>query len=580
MIFKEVERAAHLFVEIASGRAVNPTATHPAQFSHQSLDEIEKGYYLQLNRTLESRNEDASEDQDIWLGIVKLVANEWRHRLSKLKSFEDFRYLHSDKVSDWDPQMDKVPPVVMALWDNLYGQMKKRGEGDIFRMWGQDDESVYLFHLTLTLHAISDLACVGWGIRRLDDRIDPSAAKAMAKNLLSRNGTLSSIHPSRARILPKRHTPEFGITLRSVSSKMCYHRSSVNIQWYPNGPRIRSVLGKPRDADGNPSTTSDGHLSVLLLPWPLVVRTQDYDVTRSPDVRRAACSLNTGMFRFCPDEEDASIVRAELVEALAAAKEETHDVHMVVLPELALSEARLDTVEEILKQASVPAYITGVRTGGRGTTPFGNSLCAGLLNSDGVWHRQWQKKHHPWFLNAEQIVRYGLGAVLHPQHLWQEDIPIERREVTFLNLGDDLTICPLICEDLARQDPVSDVIRSVGPSLVVALLLDGPQVKNRWPGRYASVLSDDPGCAVLTLTAHGMVRRYRTGSHAKSNAIAFWCDRQGYAEEIALETGSRGVLLTLAIERVLERTVDGRDDSENLTYSLTFGGTHQVGARK
>ena len=49
--------------------------------------------------------------------------------------------------------------------------------------------------------------------------------------------------------------------------------------------------------------------------------------------------------------------------------------------------------------------------------------------------------------------------------------------------------------DLAQPDPVASIIRQVGPSLVIGLLLDGPQLAERWPARYASVFADDPGCA-------------------------------------------------------------------------------------
>src|SRR5687768_17746605 len=37
----------------------------------------------------------------------------------------------------------------------------------------------------------------------------------------------------------------------------------------------------------------------------------------------------------------------------------------------------------------------------------------------------------------------------------------------------------LICEDLARQDPIAELVRHVGPTLVVTILMDGPQLKNR-----------------------------------------------------------------------------------------------------
>jgi hypothetical protein len=50
-------------------------------------------------------------------------------------------------------------------------------------------------------------------------------------------------------------------------------------------------------------------------------------------------------------------------------------------------------------------------------------------------------------------------------------------------------------------------MNAIGPNLVIALLMDGPQLENRWPARYATVLAEDPGSAVLTVTSLGMVRR-------------------------------------------------------------------------
>jgi hypothetical protein len=66
----------------------------------------------------------------------------------------------------------------------------------------------------------------------------------------------------------------------------------------------------------------------------------------------------------------------------------------------------------------------------------------------------------------------------------------------------------LICADLARQDPAADLIRAVGPNLLIALLMDGPQLSHRWPARYAAVPAEDPGTSVQTLTSLGMAERF------------------------------------------------------------------------
>ena len=87
-----------------------------------------------------------------------------------------------------------------------------------------------------------------------------------------------------------------------------------------------------------------------------------------------------------------------------------------------------------------------------------------------------------------------------------------RRSLQFVTLGEEITIVSLVCEDLAENDQVAEVIRDVGPTGVITVLLDGPQLTSRWAARYASVLADDPGSAVLTLTSFGMVQRSRPGA--------------------------------------------------------------------
>ena len=92
---------------------------------------------------------------------------------------------------------------------------------------------------------------------------------------------------------------------------------------------------------------------------------------------------------------------------------------------------------------------------------------------------------------------------------------VPRRSIQFLELGGGITIVALVCEDLARLDAVADLLRTVGPTLVLTVLLDGPQLASRWTARYASILADDPGSAVLTLTSFGMVERSRPGGQAR-----------------------------------------------------------------
>ena len=184
-----------------------------------------------------------------------------------------------------------------------------------------------------------------------------------------------------------------------------------------------------------------------------------------------------------------------------------------------------------------------------------------------------QEKHHRWRIDRPQIEQYGLGGHLDPNKCWWEHISLNQRQVHFVPLNSETTLCCLICEDLARQDPVADVVRAVGPNLVIALLMDAPQVNARWPARYATVLADDPGCSVLTLTSAGMVDLARPPPGVKaSRSVALWKDaRSASAVEIELPEKADGILLNLATQGRTEWTADGRDDGKHGEYPRLVG---------
>ena len=168
----------------------------------------------------------------------------------------------------------------------------------------------------------------------------------------------------------------------------------------------------------------------------------------------------------------------------------------------------------------------------------GNGVHTGLLLGERWWHYR-QHKHHRWFLDAGQIEAYNIAGALHPGVRWWEAMDIPKRSVHFLDLGGGVTVAAVVCEDLARLDGVAELIRSVGPTLVVTLLLDGPQLATRWTARYASVLADDPGSAVLTLTALGMALRSQPRGLPPSRVIAMWKDPIRGLREIACDRGRR-----------------------------------------
>ena len=133
----------------------------------------------------------------------------------------------------------------------------------------------------------------------------------------------------------------------------------------------------------------------------------------------------------------------------------------------------------------------------------------------------------------------------------------------------------LICEDLARIDPVQTVIRSIGPNLVIALLMDGPQFEKRWSGRYATVLADDPGSSVLSLTSLALVRRSSDPGREEPGHVALWKQAGGQTEELLLPKGKHALLLSLWPDEITNFTLDGRSDRGN-TMKLFLSGVQAI----
>jgi hypothetical protein len=190
-----------------------------------------------------------------------------------------------------------------------------------------------------------------------------------------------------------------------------------------------------------------------------------------------------------------------------------------------------------------------------------------------------QSKHHRWRLEERQILQYDLAERLDPMMQWWEHIQIGPRDLHFVTLADWLVLSFLICEDLARLDPVNQLLHSVGPSLIIALLMDGPQLASRWSARYATVLADDPGSSVLTLTSLGMCTASRlldaNPDTKPSRVVALWKDSLSGPREISLAEGSDGIVLCVRREYREEWAADGRPDDGNTAY-LRYHRTVQI----
>lgn len=413
----------------------------------------------------------------------------------------------------------------------------------------------------LTLHAIADEACAGLGLGL--GRPEPAGHRyrARGRELLARNGSLARLNPDILRVLPKVRTSPNATALGSLARYACVHRPGAQVRWSKIPTRHR---GSDPQAE---------HSNLLLLPWPLRIRSSDFHPIEG-SIRRLT-DEPFGYFEFAPaDQFDFDLLERTIL----AAREEQGSVDVVVFPESAIEESDIGAIEAVLDRLGVTMLIAGVRQpapqSGRlpgnwvhiGVSPLLEKGSTSAHRRSQGWFHVRQNKHHRWSLDEAQIFQYHLGGSLHPHIRWWEAMEIERRTVQFVELGEDLTLACLVCEDLSQHDDVAEVIQSVGPTLVITPLLDGPQLTSRWAARYASVLADDPGSAVATLSAYGMVDRSRPTGYPPSRVVGLWKDPVRGIREVSLEPGSHGVLMTICGERTPRRTADGRLPLNNAVH--------------
>lgn len=352
-----------------------------------------------------------------------------------------------------------------------------------------------------------------------------------------------AIHPSKARVLPKTHTPQSGRTLRSLSHHLCY---------------VESDEGRPLWYTVPSTCNSTKQLNILLVPHPPVLRKTCFGVQPSSNER--------WFFSYTP-EDSCGLAVKQVCDLVARANQYTSAIDVVVLPEVSLCAADYRLLRSYLlsKKITLIAGLGGVNQEGDQENRL--ALDVPLSSSYAVHFRQ--RKHHPWRIDANQVKQYDLLGpfkfVPNRDELrtYWERLRIGDRNTCFVALHPRILASVLICEDLAQYEPVGRLIRAVGPNLVVALLQDGPQISGRWPERYATVLSDDPGSSVLTLTSLGMSRLskpLRPGGrdeYDRTGVIALWKGPDG-KQEIALDREASAVILEITIEEQNEWTADLR----------------------
>jgi hypothetical protein len=461
-----------------------------------------------------------------------------------------------------EDRLAAFPALVSEEWAAVREGLETRLE-DLARGEGRQVREALL-----TLHAIADEACAGLGVAL--DCADGTACayRARGRELLARTGSLARMNPRVLRVLPKVRTPPTGRP--AFSRYACVHGPGIEARW-----RKMPVRHAGTDVRSE-------YVNLLLLPWPLEVKASDFHPL-DDSVRRPA-KEPFAFFEFAP----ARGLDFDLLDrVLLSARDEAGSVDVVVLPECAVDESEIDELEALLQQHGVSSLVAGVRrsSGQSGSAPgnwlqmsFNPRLEKGVAPSEQQlpWFRLRQNKHHRWSLDESQIYQYHLGGVLHPSVRWWEATEVPRRAIEFVEVA-ELTFVSLACEDLAQHDDIAQLVRSVGPTVVFAVLLDGPQLASRWTARYASVLADDPGSAVLTLTSFGMVQRSRPHRRDVSPIVALSRDPARGFREIPLEAGAHGVVLTVCMARATRRSADGRCPVDNGMHAFDVA-VHQVRA--
>jgi hypothetical protein len=478
------------------------------------------------------------------------------------------------------------PAAVFTLWDRLrraWDEPVASGPG-IGGRWKQ---------AAMRLLAIADEACAGVGFPPNANGALTIATFVYQEYLTAykasrggRSGTLPhlphslalAVPPSRACVMPKGLTPEVGCTLRSTSHNLALlpPLGQVAAEW-------RMVnWSSETPAPGNGGGADIAPFNLLVVPFPYVLDGNAFTCERKPDgpdVDGYFTLKATWLGTDAPKDQAQSVANF-ISDLIDAAERDGGAVNAVILPETALPSQVAQWVADLLahEHPHLEMFVSGVmappppRPPG-GERPFArNAAFVARFDRGRAVDRYQQAKHHRWRVDPNQVQRYRLSHVLEASRSWWEAIDLADRRMVFGLDARQAVVAALICEDLARYDPVLPVLASVGPNLVIALLMDGPQLRSRWPSRHAAVLADDPGSAVLTVTSLGMVRRSETPAGATPrDCVAMWTERGQNPRELDLDTGAHALFLSLAAHQKRQKTLDirrQRDSGGLIEYRL------------
>ncbi|UJB33743.1 hypothetical protein [Chromobacterium sp. Beijing] len=424
----------------------------------------------------------------------------------------------------------------------------------------------------------------------IKEQLDP------LKDLLPNQTPYSFCHripTDRAIVTPKSVTAQVGHTFRSLSHNLAL----VEAQ-----PKIEFSWHHVQKKENTLANIVDEHLHILLIPFPYKITAQAITPIAPPE-KHGSNGQKYGYFQlnqgWIPKKKEtqgketplknqaqqANEIYEKLVLPLIKKSKDHCEIDCIVFPECALPESIADELAKKILQNnssehSIRLLITGTASkSDKKNTSYNNATSYFFFKKPNTTNnpkpqdylvKKQHSKHHRWKLDISQIKRYGFSSFPADTNTdWWESIDVTKRKIPFYAVSPHSCITVLICEDLARNDPAMPTVRAVGPNLIIALLMDGPQIKGRWSAKYAGVLAEDPGSAVLSVTSVAMIDRSNSLEQNKSRSVALWQRPGGQTESIELPKGHHGLVLSLATTAIEQVTMNKvADECNTRRYEL------------
>jgi len=309
-------------------------------------------------------------------------------------------------------------------------------------------------------------------------------------------------------VLPKCLKSDSSTTLRALSENLCYLQASTAIaRWIiPNYlipssftfvdsggasdsdqydvERIAETPDAAEQADACKNVTN---ILIIAYPWKI----------------SDACFRKVGYGRFDFDPPQVG----ENIDPISTVLSKDNAIEIVIFPELALQQDDYERIKQLLQRKVEESKKAMLLVSGISACRVNGLKFSIIAPGGGISEDFFQNKHHPWRLDGHQFRQYGLENVFSSENELLESCEINPKDIYFVRFRADLCVCFMICEDIRQPEPIAEIIRHVAPNLIVALLLDGPQIPARWCGTAAKRLSEGCGATVLTVTSSGMVKR-------------------------------------------------------------------------